>query len=447
MVPNSKAPPGCSGRGLTVSGTPPRNIGLAPSLQEAYLLILFHFFLTMIPSSRFPRWLLTLALPLALAACSKTAEPTPAPAPTTGALEGTVSPAGAVTTVTATAPGGLTFPATPNATTGVFSLANLAPGSYSLSFAPATGYVAPAVRTVAVVAGQTAAVGTVAVVAITTGSIEGTISPANAILTVTATGAGGLTFSATPNASTGTFSFANLAFGPYTLTFAPQSGYLVPNARTITVTAGNTSSTGTVVVAPVPQGTIAGTITPADAVTTVTVSSAAGPVATATPSSTGTFSFAGLAPGSYTVRYTPAASYLEPGAQTATVTAGITTTLPGVTLVAVNVNLTATLNGAQEVPVNGSAATGTFAGTYNRNTRQLTYTVTYQGVAPTSGHIHTGTPGNNGPVVIPFASLASPITGTFTLNADLADRLLNNGTYVNIHSAAFPAGEIRGNIR
>ena len=34
-----------------------------------------------------------------------------------------------------------------------------------------------------------------------------------------------------------------------------------------------------------------------------------------------------------------------------------------------------------------------------------------------------------------------------TLTADQADKLLTNGLYVNIHSAAYPQGEIRGDIR
>lgn len=109
-------------------------------------------------------------------------------------------------------------------------------------------------------------------------------------------------------------------------------------------------------------------------------------------------------------------------------------------------NLTATINGAQQVPANASTATGTFAGTYDSSSKQLTYTVTFQGLTPTSAHIHTGAPGASGAVAIPFASLTSPIQGTVTLTADQATSLLNNGMYVNIHSSAYSGGEIRGNI-
>ena len=48
--------------------------------------------------------------------------------------------------------------------TGAFALADLKPGTYILSFAPASGYAAPAARNIAVAAGQTAMVDTVIVV-------------------------------------------------------------------------------------------------------------------------------------------------------------------------------------------------------------------------------------------------------------------------------------------
>ena len=109
--------------------------------------------------------------------------------------------------------------------------------------------------------------------------------------------------------------------------------------------------------------------------------------------------------------------------------------------------LSATINGAQQVPANNSTATGTFTGTYASASKQLTYTVTYQGLTPTIAHIHTGGPGATGSVAVPFANLASPITGTVTLTPEQADNLLNNRMYVNIHTSALSNGEIRGDIK
>ncbi|MDO7875947.1 hypothetical protein Q5H93_14480 [Hymenobacter sp. ASUV-10] len=84
------------------------------------------------------------------------------PQPTTGSLAGTVNPAGSLSKVTATDAGGLTFVATPEAS-GAFTIADLKPGVYILSFTPATGYLQPGTRSITIVAGQKAAAGTVEV--------------------------------------------------------------------------------------------------------------------------------------------------------------------------------------------------------------------------------------------------------------------------------------------
>ncbi|WP_303310360.1 CHRD domain-containing protein [Hymenobacter sp. BT730] len=111
------------------------------------------------------------------------------------------------------------------------------------------------------------------------------------------------------------------------------------------------------------------------------------------------------------------------------------------------VQLQATLNGAQEVPATTSTATGSFTGTYNTNTRLISYTVTYQGLTPTAGHIHQAAPGVNGPIIVPFANVStSPITGSETLSEENGAKLLAGETYTNLHTTALPGGEIRGNI-
>ncbi len=113
------------------------------------------------------------------------------------------------------------------------------------------------------------------------------------------------------------------------------------------------------------------------------------------------------------------------------------------------VNLTAAINGNSEVPSNTSTASGTFTGSIDKTTRILTYKVEYTGLTPTMGHLHKGGPLESGPVVVPFDSTAvktSPIQGTATLRQGLVDSLLTNQIYVNLHSKAYPGGEIRGNI-
>ena len=114
------------------------------------------------------------------------------------------------------------------------------------------------------------------------------------------------------------------------------------------------------------------------------------------------------------------------------------------------VRLRAAMNGAAEKPMpTPSLATGTFTGVVDPATRILSYTVTYSGLTPTAGHLHRINAANGtGPVEIPFAALGSPIIGTATLTtASRVDSLLNGFYYSNLHTPAYPGGEIRGDIK
>ena len=107
----------------------------------------------------------------------------------------------------------------------------------------------------------------------------------------------------------------------------------------------------------------------------------------------------------------------------------------------------ATLSGAQEVPAVTTTATGTATLTFNTVTRAFDLQVTHTIPNATNGHIHKGAAGVNGGAVIPFVTFASPINFQFNVldlaqQADLYDGLY----YVNIHTAAFPGGELRGQL-
>lgn len=112
-----------------------------------------------------------------------------------------------------------------------------------------------------------------------------------------------------------------------------------------------------------------------------------------------------------------------------------------------NVTYKATLNGTSEVPSNASSAIGLATLTYDPNTKLFTIVVTHNLATATGGHIHKAATGVNGEVIFPFLSLTSPINYTSTaLDAtQLSD--LNAGLYyVNLHTASFPSGEIRGQL-
>ena len=113
-------------------------------------------------------------------------------------------------------------------------------------------------------------------------------------------------------------------------------------------------------------------------------------------------------------------------------------------------SLSATLTGGTEIPGPGDAdgsgvATVTFAGT------TVSYTLLVNNIAaPTAAHIHRGTAGVSGNVVIDFAptftgGLAS---GSVTADAELIAEILSEpaGFYVNIHNADFASGAVRGQL-
>ena len=111
--------------------------------------------------------------------------------------------------------------------------------------------------------------------------------------------------------------------------------------------------------------------------------------------------------------------------------------------------VTSTMAASQEVPANASAGTGTVVTTLDRATRTLTYTVTYSGLTGpvTAGHFHgPAASGANAGVALPFSSTASPIQGSAVLTeAQMADFVAGKW-YANLHTAANPGGEIRGQV-
>ena len=113
------------------------------------------------------------------------------------------------------------------------------------------------------------------------------------------------------------------------------------------------------------------------------------------------------------------------------------------------VMFTGTMNGATEVPAKTTDGKGTANATLDTATKMLTYDVEYSGLTgpATAAHFHgPAEPGANAPVVVPFPTPASPIKGTATLtDAQMAD-LMAGKWYANVHTAANPGGEIRGQM-
>ncbi|MCP3477157.1 CHRD domain-containing protein [Bradyrhizobium sp. CCGUVB1N3] len=112
--------------------------------------------------------------------------------------------------------------------------------------------------------------------------------------------------------------------------------------------------------------------------------------------------------------------------------------------------LKATLDGKAEVPATTSGGTGTADLDYDAASKKLSWTVTYSGLsgAATAAHFHgPAETGKNAGVAVAIPNAAaSPVKGEATLTDAQAADLLGGKYYINIHTAANPGGEIRGQV-
>ena len=110
----------------------------------------------------------------------------------------------------------------------------------------------------------------------------------------------------------------------------------------------------------------------------------------------------------------------------------------------------ATLDSKSQVPPNASAATGTADLDYDPASKKLSWKLSYSGLSgpATAAHFHgPAEAGKNAgvAVAIPNAT-SSPAEGSATLTDAQAADLVAGKYYVNIHTAANPGGEIRGQV-
>jgi hypothetical protein len=127
----------------------------------------------------------------------------------------------------------------------------------------------------------------------------------------------------------------------------------------------------------------------------------------------------------------------------------------------------AMLGGGNEVPGVSAGAHGEAQVTVDRAAGTIDYEVNIYNLPSgiTMSHIHAGTAGVNGPVVINFPVAFVGQSGTFQLKGsaraseliqrpeagirtfdDIAFSIASGAAYVNVHTQAFPGGEIRGQL-
>lgn len=131
----------------------------------------------------------------------------------------------------------------------------------------------------------------------------------------------------------------------------------------------------------------------------------------------------------------------------------------------------------QEVPALSSSGSGEFRARISNDGSQIQYELTYDGMtdSPTQAHIHFGQKSVNGGISVflcsnlgngPVGTQACPaqpgvITGTITAAdvigptgqgiaagelAELVSAIRAGAAYVNVHTVAFPGGEIRSQL-
>jgi hypothetical protein len=131
-------------------------------------------------------------------------------------------------------------------------------------------------------------------------------------------------------------------------------------------------------------------------------------------------------------------------------TAALAVALAGLySVAALGADVKVTLSGDQEVPAVKTAATGSGTITVGDD-KSVSGSVMTTGVNATMAHIHIAAAGVNGPVIVPLEKNGDngwKVPAGKSLTDDQMKAFKAGDLYVNVHSAANPGGEIRGQLK
>ena len=111
------------------------------------------------------------------------------------------------------------------------------------------------------------------------------------------------------------------------------------------------------------------------------------------------------------------------------------------------VQMKADLKSSEEVPPNDSPGKGTAEVTLDTDANKVSWRITQEGLTgdPTAAHFHgpAQVGENAGPIVDISANLSE---GSVDVTAEQLEMIRSGQTYLNVHTAQYPDGEIRGQV-
>lgn len=113
-----------------------------------------------------------------------------------------------------------------------------------------------------------------------------------------------------------------------------------------------------------------------------------------------------------------------------------------------DLQFSAMLSGGEQTPPIMTNASGMVVAALRQDGKRLRIWAAFQGVGQVTGaHLHSGSRGTSGPVV---ADLSGMVQGNVIVGdvdaSSFADALVRGDVYLNIHTASYPNGELRGQL-
>jgi CHRD domain len=114
------------------------------------------------------------------------------------------------------------------------------------------------------------------------------------------------------------------------------------------------------------------------------------------------------------------------------------------------VTLTAVLAGANETAPGDADGAGRFSVEIDTASGDFCYLLSAEKIAkPTAAHLHSGAAGSDGPPLTALEVTGSASDMCIALEPDLLKPIVANpaGYYINVHTADFPGGAVRGQLQ